>query len=489
MKKILLSLFVLLAAFGVARAEEVTLTTNATASTWTGDANGYVSVIGNFEVSYLKANSTSNCVAPSEDHIRVYKNADFKITGLNGETITKLVLNVVTANHAVDMTPNTGVVVPDAAAKTITWTGSATTVTLSATVAQVRIMSVEVTYEAQSGSVPAPTFDPAPGTSYGEHHISIACSNEEADIYYTIDGTDPTLESTKYTAPFEITATTTVKALANAGEDFSSVVSATYTIVETTAVASIAEFLATATGTVVKFTCPLHVAYQNTSANGNNYYLYVVDGEGGATQIFGNTGKTYANGDVIPAGVIGTRAVYRQTAQLGSPVQSSFEAGTAGAAVTPESAHCNEIGDGLVNFYVTITDVTIDATATTITDDYGTLAYYNRFANVEIPTGTGKYDVTGIINNNDGTLQIYPTEFKEATGTGLRDLNNASVIITTDYSAIHINSAENAAVSVINTLGQSIVNTKVSAGATMLNVPAGLYIVKVNDTVTKVLVK
>ncbi len=39
-------------------------------------------------------------------------------------------------------------------------------------------------------------------------------AEEGLEVYYTLDGTDPTKASNKYTAPFELTATTTVKAIA-----------------------------------------------------------------------------------------------------------------------------------------------------------------------------------------------------------------------------------------------------------------------------------
>lgn len=44
--------------------------------------------------------------------------------------------------------------------------------------------------------------------------VTISCDTEGASIYYTTDGSDPTAESTKYTAPFTLTANATVKAIA-----------------------------------------------------------------------------------------------------------------------------------------------------------------------------------------------------------------------------------------------------------------------------------
>jgi len=56
-----------------------------------------------------------------------------------------------------------------------------------------------------------------PGISFsqadGVSTVSITASNSKA-IYYTIDGSDPTTESTKYEAPFELTEAKTVKAFA-----------------------------------------------------------------------------------------------------------------------------------------------------------------------------------------------------------------------------------------------------------------------------------
>ena len=53
-------------------------------------------------------------------------------------------------------------------------------------------------------------------------------AEEGLKVYYTLDGTDPTNASTEYTAPFELTATTTVKAVAYDGEKASDIVSKTF---------------------------------------------------------------------------------------------------------------------------------------------------------------------------------------------------------------------------------------------------------------------
>lgn len=59
-----------------------------------------------------------------------------------------------------------------------------------------------------------PVITPDGGSFMGEARISIQCKTEDADIYYTIDETKPTEKSTKYTAPFTIDSSKTVKAFA-----------------------------------------------------------------------------------------------------------------------------------------------------------------------------------------------------------------------------------------------------------------------------------
>ena len=78
-----------------------------------------------------------------------------------------------------------------------------------------------------------PTFSPKAGTYTSIQNVTIATSAYKPTIYYTLDGTTPTTQSTVYTGPISIAKTTTVKALATApasGLANSAVGSATYTI-------------------------------------------------------------------------------------------------------------------------------------------------------------------------------------------------------------------------------------------------------------------
>lgn len=53
-------------------------------------------------------------------------------------------------------------------------------------------------------AVAAPTADPVAGTYDKAKEVTLFCSTAGASIYYTLDGTNPTTTSTKYTSPFPL---------------------------------------------------------------------------------------------------------------------------------------------------------------------------------------------------------------------------------------------------------------------------------------------
>lgn len=79
-----------------------------------------------------------------------------------------------------------------------------------------------------------PTFAPAAGTYTSAQNVTISSTTDSPEIRYTNDGSDPTCTTgTVYSSTVNVTATTTLKAIAcKTGSTASSVASATYTIQE-----------------------------------------------------------------------------------------------------------------------------------------------------------------------------------------------------------------------------------------------------------------
>ena len=131
---------------------EITLDISGNSS-WTAATDktygaGYEYSKDGIKYAYYKYESTSNSVAPSTDHIRVYKSAVLSIVPPSGKQITKVVLNCTAKDKCADMTvltDNNSTAKANTDDKTITWSGTVDTFVAQSANAQVRIKSITVT--------------------------------------------------------------------------------------------------------------------------------------------------------------------------------------------------------------------------------------------------------------------------------------------------------------------------------------------------------
>ena len=317
-----------------------------------------------------------------------------------------------------------------------TWTGSAASVEFTAETNQVRATKIVVTVD--GGGLANPTINPAAGTYYGPIEVTITCGTGGAKIYYTTNGSNPTTSSTQYNAPFTLSSNATVKAISAKDGDVSDVVEATYEFATATPVANIAAFQNTADETVVKFNNPVNVLAQNKK------YLYVKDNSGYAL-FFGETGQTYKNGDVIPAGFAGTKTTYAGEPELA--VVSGFLPASGNSPIAPEEISANQVGHNMFAHYVKFTEATIakiDDRNYQLTDVNGnTCAIYFGSMGVSAPGDLdATYDVIGVVGSygSENTVyQLLPTSIKRHGGVfgwgsmlGTSDNEN----VTFDYESI-----------------------------------------------------
>ena len=110
---------------------------------------------------------------------------------------------------------------------------SAGTTTITATLASDNTVTASYTLTVKEAGLKTMTLsiDPAAGTYPAAPTVTLTSSFDEAKIYYTTNGTEPTTESAEYTAAIPVTISgTTVKALAVAEGYDNATIEAAYTI-------------------------------------------------------------------------------------------------------------------------------------------------------------------------------------------------------------------------------------------------------------------
>ena len=136
-------------------------------------------------------------------------------------------------------------------------------------------------------TVEAPIFSPEGGVYTTAQSVTIAVAAPTMDgysFYYTTDGTEPTTSSTLYTAPIEISTTTTLKAIAVKDSELSTVTTATYFFCSATSPYTVTEALAfpeyPANGVYVHGVVSTAPTKEPTSSGQLTYYISV---DGNAT--------------------------------------------------------------------------------------------------------------------------------------------------------------------------------------------------------------
>ena len=220
-----------------------------------------------------------------------------------------------------------------------TWEGTAPSVDIPAAAgaSTIKINTITITYEASGTDVVATPIIRGENDFRKTSEISIEAA-AGMEVYYTLDGTDPTTASTKYAAPFTISETTTVKAIAYdaAKAKASEVVSTTFSKMQTLTCAEAAA-LCTSTATDKKYIIHGYVteikeAY-NTQYGNISFWMADTKNGGQVLQAFrakpvSEVEKNLQVGDYVE--VIGTLILYYSSPEVnaGCSVEKIEEPGT-----------------------------------------------------------------------------------------------------------------------------------------------------------------
>ncbi len=436
-------------------ASEVTLDFTAEAQGYTnGQAVESLSV-DDVTASFAKGSSSN---APkyysTGDALRCYGGNTIALT--SEKTITKAVFTFASGEGSNEITADKGTFETD------TWTGSenAVTFTIGGSTGHRRIQKIVVTLSGEAAAVAKPVI--AGETPFlGTTNVTITCATEGAAIYYTTDGTAPTAESTAYTEPFAINATTTVKAIAVKDADQSEVAEKIFTAMEGTA--TLAELNALENGATFGYTGEAKVVAKPT-AN----YVYVTDASGAAL-IYDASGKNTTAAEVgktIAANWTGKVSIYNQLTELVPDAALVMKDGEAVAVAYPEVAATDMIAEN-VNRVVTLKGITgyvVDGKNITITIGETPVVGYNQFGLEIAAAEEGKtYEMVGAISRYKETIQFQPISI--ARTPEVVDVTVDAADITGDITA-----ALNAKTTSITEAGDIV-------GNITINLAAGAYTV------------
>ena len=344
------------------------------------------------------------------------------------------------------------------------------------------------------GQLMPPVFSLESGTYFGAQKVQLVSQDKDATIIYTINGG---AEQT-YTAPIELTEPdeyTIVAYAKKSGMTNSEKVTKTYVISDYLGCESIDDFKfqaeSEAEGTVFEWNFPVIVTAQMPG------YTYVKDEAGDAMLIYYYDVPTYKQGDVIPAGVCVTWAPYEGLEEV-KPLPETMLPATGNVVANPIVMTAGEIERGDMNKVVYLDNVTYvetksgNSTTRTAEDASGSIIVWMQSGwEVSTPASGTEVDLIAAVAVHNEDLQVFPIEFRDASEVpaGVEGVVAGNTVVMTNADGVVVVAAEAAEVSVYTAAGQLVAAENVAAGESVINVPAGFYIVKAGDTVAKVIVK
>ena len=282
--------------------------------------------------------------------------------------------------------------------------------------------------------VAAPTFTPAAGEYTAAQSVEIASATEGATIYYTVDGSDPTAESTAYTAAIAVGESMTIKAIAvKEGMTDSEIASAAYTInipaePDFTTVAGLKALLGAESAT---FTGTLTDAVVTFIAGTSDA---VIKDATGSILYHKESGHGLLQGQTISGDVIAEAVIYNginEITDLAATVEGEE------SAVEPEVVTFAQLAADYATYesaYVKVVGVTSNTTTTKKGNIEATQdgTNYIVYTNVAIPVNTGDvFTAEGTVTKYNTTEELKVWKAADLTVTAAAPVLSATPAATT----------------------------------------------------------
>lgn len=294
----------------------------------------------------------------------------------------------------------------------------------------IKIKSIDFYADVNAGDVVNdPVIDVASGV-YTEPQTVTITQEDGKDIYYTTDGSDPKASETavQYTTSFTVSSTTTIKAAAKDGSNWSGVVTSTISIAET--YASFQELQ----DNVTKTSQPAVITFNDVIVTGiKGGQVYLVDKDGYGALIYAS-GHGFEVGDKINGTTTGEFVLYQGKTEITGVTSTS-----AGLTITKDNTvpvtetTIDKITLKEQSSVVTLKNLTLDETSTErkviLTDGTNKIQAYGSFMTLPEFSADMTYTVTGVVVWFDTTLEIAPRSAADIVGvpTSINNITNEAL--------------------------------------------------------------
>src|SRR5271165_3666745 len=257
------------------------------------------------------------------------------------------------------------------------------------------------TMSSSAGAAATPIISPATGTYTAAQSVTITDATTGSTIYYSTDGTQPTTSSPKYTASFNVSATTTVKAIATAtGYSTSAIATSVITI------------------------NPPAAATPTFSPAGGTYTsaqsVTISDTTSGATIYYTTNGTTPTTSSTVYTAPLTVSA--SETVQAMATASGFFNSNVSSAAYTINSTQVTSInlGSGFTTGTMLLNGSSVlNGTRLRLTDggtDEAASAWYNTPVNIQQFNSNFNFQITGGTNP---TADGFAFVIQGGTGTAI----------------------------------------------------------------------
>ncbi len=302
-----------------------------------------------------------------------------------------------------------------------------------------------------ANQVAMPTFSVEAGTYYEAQSVTLSCATTGATIYYTTDGTTPSVSSTAYTSAISVSETMTIKAIAIKSDmTDSDVATATYTISLPLSTMDQIYAAATSAGTTA---ANVNVAFGNwvvSGVSGSN--AFVTDNNGKGFIIY-TSNHGFAVNDKLSGTVTETPLkLYKGSAEFTNLTTATegltvSNDGTITVITNKTIADLSGVNTGAV---ITLNDLTFDGT--NLSDGTNSIKPYNTLYNSMSFTSGKTYNVTGVYQQFDSTKEILPRSAADIV----------EVVVTTPSITVSPATANHTATDMEGTLDITYANLTIS---------------------------